>query len=312
MIIGNSYDADPFHIYKQREEPYCTVAVNWINKESLDDYLEEWEDVEDYILIDGNKNIPYTNDEWHNGLSFSSQEVNLLVECDYCEDKFQLTWGNRRRKAVEYLGNFYKKDKSLKSKNKNIDLYKDHCSECESNKRQETTMIKHGYFHPSHTPEHKEKTLKAFRKHNMVATSRGQRYLAKMFDAELNVIVCGYFADMILDNKVVIEYDGGGHNLSVLTGDRSQKEFDEREKIRSQTLFDEGYKLLRFISPSELFPEDEEYTKRIICEAIAEMYLEDKQEVHITMNSRVNDEVHGKLLPIKTILEKSKWGEELL
>lgn len=308
MIIGDSYRADEIWYYKNIETGE-TIEINrwndfYLHSEIEDNEMFEFLEcvVEPHIKDD---------DDWHPVKEFNSDDVKLVIECDYCQKHFIDTWKRRRSRATMFLGNFYEKDKSPISNDKNIDLYKDNCKDCRKERIQETTMIKHGYWHPSETEEFAESFMDRFEKHNSVPTSRGQRYLAKLLDAELNVRMGRFFADMVVE-EVVIEYDGGGHNLSVLKGDLTQQEFDIRERERTQFMLDEGYRMLRVISNSEYFPSDESYFEDILYEAITQLCLGEKSEIHIVFSDSVNDPKHGKLKPIKNILESSEWGEELL
>lgn len=307
--MGTSFDAKLVNIYRNKKEPFDEIEVNWINKESLTD-ISDGRD-EDYELI-RELEIPFTQDGFHRAVEFDSEEINLLVECDYCNTSYQIPWRIRQRRASRYLTYFNGKTGRQSVNKEMIDLYKDHCPSCKNEKKRETSMIRSGYWHPSYNPRHKDIMKKVFIEHNKVPTSRGQRYLAKLLKADLNTPIGYYFADMVLDNKIIIEYDGGGHNYSVLIGAKTQKQFDEEEKIRNEFMFAKGYKILRVISPSEYFPENENKLMGIICSALSDLYLTDAKELHINFDSRVNDPVYGKLKPIKNILESSEWGEDIL
>ena len=58
-------------------------------------------------------------------------------------------------------------------------------------------------------------------------------------------------------NMLAIEYDGGGHNLQVQTGKLTQQEFEQRELIREMVIRQNGYRLIRIISPTDKLPSDE-------------------------------------------------------
>lgn len=309
MIVGTSMDAKAIHVYRNKEEPFNYIEVDFVSKEDLMHHVDEFYD--DYEFVE-ERVLSCVNDNWHQAMDFNSENIGLLIECDYCGKHFTSIWSSRRSKATRYLGYFNGKTGSSKINDELIDLYKDNCKKCSNNKKRETSMIRSGYWHPSHNPAHKDTMKDVFIKYNMVPTSRGQRYIAKLLGAELNIPIGYYFADIVLDDKIIIEYDGGGHNLSVLRGNVTQKQFDEAEAVRSSYMFSKGYKILRISSPSEYFPEDEQYFKSLICESIADLYISSEEELYIEFSSKVNDRVHGKLKPIKSILGSSEWGADIL
>lgn len=47
---------------------------------------------------------------------------------------------------------------------------------------------------------------------------------------------------MIIDNNIICEYDGSGHNLSVKMEKLTQQEFDEKEYKRTSILLSKGFK----------------------------------------------------------------------
>lgn len=299
MVLGNSMCATVFAVYRKLNDSNETIRVPWLNDSTYFDGLED-----EYEFIELQEE-PYINDEWNKSIDFKSDDIKLLIECDYCRKHFTITQKNRDVKISSYKSTLRKGDFDLECVVS--DLYKDNCKKCQSKKSKETMFLVHGFTNQFQTPQARQNWMKSFKEVNLVKTSRGQRYLADMFNAELNVPVGYYFADMILDNKIVIEYDGGGHNYRVKIGEISQEEFDILERRREQELINKGYKILRFVSESEYFPE-ESVTKSIISEAIANLYLTDQNVITLTMGNKVNDPVYGKLYPIKRILEKSEFG----
>lgn len=298
-------DAEGYDIYIDRETGE-TIKIDFIFESHLDFYQDN---PERYMFLERRIENYIENDDWHSAKDFVSEEITLLIECDYCEKRYTSSLGRRRR--VESAFRVSSNMAGLHIPKGEPDLYKDNCKKCQETKKRESTLLRHGFENPFEQEDVKIRRAKSFQLHNDVKTSRGQRYLAKMFNGELNARIRWYFADILLDNKIVIEYDGGGHNLSVLLGSIAQKEFDENEAKRDEYFFSKGYKVLRFDSRQELFP-DEKITKHIISEAIADLILSESNTLTIQMSTRTNDPVYGKLKPIKDILESSEWGEELL
>lgn len=312
MILGNSKDTHLYEVYRNRHEPFNYIEIDVLNKESMFDIIEEYEE-HTYEKIE-NRLTNYVDDGWHEGIDFISENINLLVECDFCEELFEISYNDRRVKASLYL-KYFNTEKLSTGRVFNeemLDLYKDNCERCMNSKKRESYMINNGYWHPSQCEINKEKVRNSLKYADGIKTSRGQRYIAKLMGANLNILVGYYFADMVLEDNIIIEYDGGGHNLNVLMGQKTQEQFDEDESRRNSYMFSKGYKILRVISKSELFPIDEKYFKELLCESIAQLILSEESQLTITFNTRVDDEVHGRLKPVKAILENSEWGEDIL
>jgi very-short-patch-repair endonuclease len=93
---------------------------------------------------------------------------------------------------------------------------------------------------------------------NNAPVSLQQKYLHKLFGGELNYPVGKSLLDIaFIDNKIYIEYDGSGHNLSVVLKAKTQKEFDEYEKRRKYALYRRKWKEIRIISRKDRLPSDE-------------------------------------------------------
>lgn len=88
-------------------------------------------------------------------------------------------------------------------------------------------------------------------------TSRQQRHIYEVYGGELNVHIGGYFVDILLDDNIFFEYDGGGHDMAVKCGWCSQEEFDRREQNRTRYLKSAGYKEFRMISKFDRVPSDD-------------------------------------------------------
>ena len=88
-------------------------------------------------------------------------------------------------------------------------------------------------------------------------TSKQQKYICNLYNAKLNYNIGKYYVDMFLsEEKIFVEYDGGGHNLQVKLHNMSQEEFDKYENERSKYLKSFGYKEFRIISQRDILPDD--------------------------------------------------------
>lgn len=89
-----------------------------------------------------------------------------------------------------------------------------------------------------------------------IHSSKQQIYLCKLYNAINNYNVKGFFIDGLIENNIAMEYDGTGHNLSVVMGKISEEEFLKRESYREKCLIDYGYKILRLKSTTDILPSD--------------------------------------------------------
>ena len=90
-----------------------------------------------------------------------------------------------------------------------------------------------------------------------IPTSNQQLYLNKLYGGILNGIISRYSCDIVLeDEKLGVEYDGGGHLLSVKLGDKTKEQFDQEQIVRDNQIKRAGYKIIRIISRKDYLPSD--------------------------------------------------------
>ena len=119
-------------------------------------------------------------------------------------------------------------------------------------------MERYGVYHHLQNPNILAKQKETFFKNGTCPTSKQQLYLHSLYGGELNYPISYYSADICFpDEKLNIEIDLGGHNLSVKLGSLTQAEFDQKEIIRNNVIKREGYKQMRIISSKDLLPSDE-------------------------------------------------------
>lgn len=126
------------------------------------------------------------------------------------------------------------------------------------------SCIEHyGVDNPNKSPEVRAKTVQTLYENGTTITSKQQLYIYSLYDltnefVELNYPVGYYNVDICLPKeRLVVEIDFGGHNLSVKLGTLTQKEFDQREIVRDKVIKKEGYKIMRIISTKDLLPSDD-------------------------------------------------------
>ena len=85
-----------------------------------------------------------------------------------------------------------------------------------------------------------------------------QIYLCNLLKGKLNYPVSRCSVDIGFPNEnIYIEYDGGGHDLSVKFNILTEKDFDIKELKRYFLLKSKGWKKIRIISIEDYLPQDE-------------------------------------------------------
>lgn len=126
------------------------------------------------------------------------------------------------------------------------------------NKITNTLYERYGVFHPMQLELIRERWAKSMFELDITRTSKQQIYLHNLYGGELNYPISYYLADICFpDEKIDIEYNGGGHNLCVKTGQVTQNEFNQKEYYRDITIKSEGYKIMTIISSKDYLPSDE-------------------------------------------------------
>lgn len=148
-----------------------------------------------------------------------------------------------------------------KSKHTMIERYGvDNASKSEEIKQKlkSTNIKKYGVDNPMKFPKIREKVNETLCKNGNQKTSSQQLYLNNLYGGELNYQIKYYAIDIcFLDEKLCIEYDGGGHDLRVVLGRLTKEEFNQKEIIRGNVIKHEGYKQMKIISSKDLLPSDE-------------------------------------------------------
>lgn len=120
-----------------------------------------------------------------------------------------------------------------------------------------TNIKKYGVPYTQQSPEIRAKANETLCKNGTQKTSKQQLYLHSLYGGEINFPISYYATDICFpEEKLVIEYDGGGHALRVALGRLTQEEFDQKEIIRNNILKREGYKRINIVSKSDKLPSD--------------------------------------------------------
>ena len=122
---------------------------------------------------------------------------------------------------------------------------------------------RYGVDNPSKSNEVRAKSVKTMYENGTIPTSKQQLYIYNIYrlfnqTVEINYPICRYNVDICFpEEKLIVEVDFGGHNLSVKLGTYTQEEFDKREIVRSNVIRREGYKQIRIISTKDILPSDQ-------------------------------------------------------
>lgn len=126
------------------------------------------------------------------------------------------------------------------------------------NKMKATCLERYGVENVNLLTDFREKVMVTSYKNGNIPTSSQQIYLRNLYNGKLNYPIKKYPIDVCLINeKIAIEYDGGGHNLAVKMGYETQEEFNKKEIIRNNIIKREGYKQIRITSSRDYLPSDE-------------------------------------------------------
>lgn len=126
-------------------------------------------------------------------------------------------------------------------------------------KSKQTLIKRYGVDNASHinTEERISKARNTLSKNGNGPCSKQQRYLHSLLGGNLNYLIGWFLLDIAFpDERVYIEYDGGGHNYAIKAG-AAKTVFLKKEIIRRKVLLNKGWKLIRYITSKDLLLRDE-------------------------------------------------------
>lgn len=176
-------------------------------------------------------------------------------------------------------------------------------------KLRQTNLEKYGTLCTLQVPEIREKVLQSYYRNQTQKVSKQQLYLHNLYGGEINYPVKYYAADICFpEEKLVIEYDGGGHDLRVTLGVLTQEEFEQKEIMRNNIIKREGYKQMRIISSKDKLPSDTvllqmlSHTKEYFSKYPQHSWIEFNIDTSTVRNAEQKDGVffnYGELRKIK-------------
>lgn len=121
-----------------------------------------------------------------------------------------------------------------------------------------TIKEKYGVDYPLQNNEILAKTLDSQISKDGIYTSAGQKHLHELYGGEENVRMGVFVTDIYFpEQKIVCEYDGGGHRLQIDFGHMTEEEFLKKEKRREKFIVSKGNKIFRIINPKDNSVSDE-------------------------------------------------------
>lgn len=186
-------------------------------------------------------------------------KTKVKVQCDYCGTIKQIAYADYLN-AIEKHGRYTCNKCMYNTKQSTFSKYgvDNYSSTLECRKKVRNTCLEYyGVDNCAKSIKVREKINETLCKNGTQKTSKQQLYLCSIYGGELNYPISHYATDICFPKeKLIIEYDGGGHDLSVRLGKITQEEFNQKEIIRNSVLKKEGYKQMRIISSKDLLPQD--------------------------------------------------------
>lgn len=216
-------------------------------------------------------------------LKGSSEYVDVL--CDYCNETISSIWYSTYIGTIEKFGGYAcSKCRTIHQKKTCNEKYgcDNPTQNVEIRKKQMNSLIEHygvdsplknedikqrvtatnierfGHASASQNEELKKKQRETMYKNGTCPTSKQQKYINELYNGKLNYPFGSYNFDIFIEeDRMDIEIDFGGHNLSVKLGNITQEEFDQKELVRNNIIKRAGYKQMRVISSKDKLPADE-------------------------------------------------------
>lgn len=130
-------------------------------------------------------------------------------------------------------------------------------------KMKNTNKERYGCEFPTQNKEIKRKIYYTYIKNNgedaeakFIPCSKNQIKISKLLNGKLNKCIYGIYADICIGD-IIIEYDGGGHELGIKLNKITREEFYKKERMREQKILDNNYKLIRIICKNDILPDND-------------------------------------------------------
>ena len=157
----------------------------------------------------------------------------------------------------------------------------------------EDNIKKYGGISPTCSPEIKAKVRETMHKNQTCSTSAQQKYLHHLYGGILNHPLNSYSLDIFLpEHNLDIEYNGGGHDLIVKTGNLTEEEFHQKEIIRGRIVRSQGIRQMTIISRSDRLPSDD-VLQRMLKETLEYLDTTDHHWVNYDIDEQTMENALG-------------------
>lgn len=238
------------YLYKSETKTACSKCLQLKVKEiNLERYgVEHTSQLDSVKLKTKNTNI--------NRYGYIAPMGNENVKQKYkntCMNKYGFDSSNKSIVVKDKIKNTMLKRYNVTAAAKNKEIY---------NKIKSTNIKKYGVDNPAKNDSIKLKAAKKWAesiyKNGTGPCSKQQKLIHELIGGELNYPVSKCLLDMAFpEEKIYVEYNGGGHNLSVKLGNITQEEFDKKELNRYSFLKGQGWKLIKINCNSDNLPSNQ-------------------------------------------------------
>ena len=123
-------------------------------------------------------------------------------------------------------------------------------------KRKKTNVDRYGVEFPIQNKDILNKSISTRYQHGNFTCSKQQYRLYEIIGGELNYPFKKFVIDIAFpEDKIAVEWDGSGHDMSVRMGQISEYEFNRNENYRNIVLFRNDWKIIRFVTKKRYIPE---------------------------------------------------------
>lgn len=122
-------------------------------------------------------------------------------------------------------------------------------------KRKKTNLERYGVEFPIQNKDVLHKSISTRYQHGNFTCSQQQYKLYEIIGGKLNYPFKKFVIDIAFpEDKIAVEWDGSGHDMSVRMGQITEQEFKRNENYRNIVLFRNEWKIIRFITKKDIFP----------------------------------------------------------
>lgn len=124
-------------------------------------------------------------------------------------------------------------------------------------KRKKTNLERYGVEFPIQNKDILNKSIATRYQHGNFTCSKQQYKLYENIGGELNYPFKQFVIDVAFPkDKIAVEWDGSGHDMSVRMGYITEQEFIRNENYRNKILLKNDWRIIRFVTKKDIFPDN--------------------------------------------------------